>query len=117
MLRMSPDSAGSSFGYIYLAIDERIYQEPLLAFFNNAGQTVHVLPCPDFDVFLRSNLVGVHNTLFITNLPPYILSAIRRLLENNESLADAAPNLSWLPDFPSNLTFSGTSRPCPKFQG
>jgi hypothetical protein len=44
MLRVSPDSAGSSFGYIYLAIDERIHQEPLLAFFNNAGWAVHILP-------------------------------------------------------------------------
>jgi hypothetical protein len=52
MLRMSPDSARSRFGYIYLAIDERIHQEPFLAFFNSAGWAVHVLPCPDFDVFL-----------------------------------------------------------------
>jgi hypothetical protein len=110
MLRVSPDSARSSFGYIYLAIDERIHQETLLAFFNNAGQTVHVLPCPDFNVFLWSNLVGMRDTLFITNLPPYILPAGCHLLENNKSLADVAPNLSWLLDFPSNPTFSGT--PC-----
>ncbi len=73
MLRVSPESAGSSFGYIYLAIDECIHQEPLLTFFNNAGRTVHILPCPDFDVFLWSNFIGARNTLFITDLPPYII--------------------------------------------
>jgi hypothetical protein len=52
MLCVSPDSAGSTFGFIYLEIDERIHQESLLAFFNNVGRTVHVLPCPDFNVFL-----------------------------------------------------------------
>jgi hypothetical protein len=56
----------------------------------------------------------VRNTFFITNLPPYILPAGHCLLENNESLVDAAPNLSWLPDFPSNPTFSGTSRTMPQ---
>ncbi len=40
--------------------------------------------------------------------------ASRCLLENNESSADAAPNLSWLLDFPSNPTFSGTSRTVPQ---
>ncbi len=110
MLRVSPDSAGSTFAYIYLAIDERIHQEPLVAFFINAGRAVHILPCPDFDISLWSNLIGTRDTLFITDLPPYILPAGRRLLENNESSADAVPNLSWLPDFPSSPTFSGTSR-------
>jgi hypothetical protein len=114
MLCVSPDSAGSSFGYIYLAINEHIHQEPLLAFFNNAGRAVHVLPaCPDFDVFLWSNLIGMRNTLFITNLPPYIIPAGCCLLENNKFLADREPNLSWLPDFPSSPTFSGTSQTVP----
>jgi hypothetical protein len=113
MLRLSPDSAGSTFRYIYLAIDEHIHQEPLLAFFNNAGWAVHILPCPDYDIFLRSNLIGTCNTLFITNLPPHILPAGCCLLENNKSLTDTAPNLSWLPDFPSSPTFFGTSRTVP----
>jgi hypothetical protein len=30
MLRVSPQSAGSAFGYIYLAVDERIHQDPLI---------------------------------------------------------------------------------------
>jgi hypothetical protein len=94
MLCVSPDSAGSSFGYVYHAINERIHQEPLLAFFNNAGQAVHILSCPDFDVFLWSNLIGTHNTLIIYDLPPYILPAGCRLLENDKSLADVVPNLS-----------------------
>jgi hypothetical protein len=75
ILLLSPDSAGSSFGYIYLAIDERIYQGPLLAFFDNAGWAVHVLPCPNFSVFLWSNLIDMRDTLFITDLPPYIIPA------------------------------------------
>jgi hypothetical protein len=111
---VSPDSAGSIFGYIYLGIDERIHQEPLLAFFNNVGWAVHILPCPDFNIFLWSNLIGMRNTLFITYLPPHIFPAGRRLLENNKSLTDAAPDLSWLPDFPSSPTFSGTSRTMPQ---
>jgi hypothetical protein len=114
MLCVSPDSAGSSFGYIYLAIDERIHQEPLLNFFNYAGQAVHILPCADFNIFLRSNLIGTRDTLFITDLPPHILPAGRRLLENNKSSADTAPNLSWLSDFPLSPTFSGTSRTMPQ---
>jgi hypothetical protein len=52
MLRMSPQTAGSAFGYIFLAINEHIHQDPLLAFFGNVGWAVHVLPCPDFEVFL-----------------------------------------------------------------
>jgi hypothetical protein len=52
MLRMSPQTAGSAFGYIFLAINEHIHQNPLLAFFDNVGRAVHVLPCPDFEVFL-----------------------------------------------------------------
>ncbi len=114
MLPVFPDSAGSTFGYIYLAINECIHQEPLLAFFNNAGRAVHILPCPDFDIFLWSNLIATSDTLFIPNLPPHILPDGRHLLEINESLADAAPNLSWLPDFPSSPTFSGTSRTVPQ---
>jgi hypothetical protein len=52
MLRVSPQTAGSAFGYIFLVINEHIHQDPLLAFFDNAGRAVHVLPSPDFEVFL-----------------------------------------------------------------
>jgi hypothetical protein len=52
MLCVSPQTAGLAFGYIFLAINEHIHQDPLLAFFDNAGRAVHVLPCPDFEVFL-----------------------------------------------------------------
>jgi hypothetical protein len=118
MLRVSPDSAGSSFGYIYLAVDERIHQEPLLLFFNNARWAVYILPCPDFIFFVRLNLIGTRDTLFITNLPPHILPAGRCLLENNESSADAVTNLSWLPDFSLRAPPSlGPPAQCPKSQG
>ncbi len=114
MLCMSPESAGSSFGYIYLAIDERIHQEPLLAFFDNAGRVFHVLLCPEFNVFLWSDFIGARNTLFITNLPPYIIPASHCLMENSEFLADVVPNLSWLPDLLSSPTFSGISHTVPQ---
>jgi hypothetical protein len=85
MLCVPPETARSSFGYIYLVIDERIHQKPLLAFSNNAGWAIHVLPCPDFDVFLRSKFIGTRDTLFTTNLPPHIIPAGHHLLENNKS--------------------------------
>jgi hypothetical protein len=114
MLCVSPESAGLSFGYIYLAIHERIHQKPLLAFFDNAGQAVHVLPCPDFNVFLWSNFIGARGTLFITNLQPYIIPASRCLLENYQFLADAVTSLSWLPDFSLSPIFSTFSHTVPQ---
>jgi hypothetical protein len=52
MLCVSLQSTGSAFRYIFLAINDCTHQDPLLALFDNAGRAVHVLPCPDFDVFL-----------------------------------------------------------------
>ncbi len=75
MLRVSPQSVGYAFGYIYLVVDERIHQDPLIAFFGNAGQAVHILPCPDFELFLRSNFLGTSGVLFIGNLPPHMIPA------------------------------------------
>jgi hypothetical protein len=42
MLRISPQSAGGSFGYILLDPSKRIHQDALLA---------HVLPCPNVNNF------------------------------------------------------------------
>jgi hypothetical protein len=110
MLRVSPQTAGSAFGYIFLAINEHIHQDPLLAFFDNAGRAVHVLPCPDFEVFLRSNFISTRDVLFVTDLPPHMIPAGRCILEEDGYLMDAASNLSWLPEIPSALTFSRTSQ-------
>jgi hypothetical protein len=83
MHHLSPESAGSSFEYIYLSIDERIHQEPLLTFFDNVEWAFHVLPCPDFEVFIWSNFIGAHDTLFVSDLPPPILPAGHCLLNGN----------------------------------
>jgi hypothetical protein len=73
LLCVSPQSDGSPFVFIYLNVIKRIYQDPLLAFFNNVGQAIYMFPCPDFDAFLWSNLIGAQDGLFITNLLAYII--------------------------------------------
>jgi hypothetical protein len=109
MLPVSPQTAGSAFGYIFLAINEHIHQDSLLAFFDNAGRAVHVLPCPGFEVFLQSNFISTCNDLFVTNLPPHMILVGHHILEEDTYSMDAAPNLSWLPEIPLALTFSRTS--------
>ena len=109
MLCVSPQSTGSAFRYIYLAVDERTHQDPRIAFFEDVGQVVHVLPCPDFDLFLRHNFLSIRNVLFIDNLPPHMIPAGWRILEANDYSMDAATNLSWLLATPSTPLFPGTS--------
>ena len=52
MLCISPQSVGGSFGIIFLDTNERIHQYSLLAYFDSTGQSIHILPCSNFEEFL-----------------------------------------------------------------
>ncbi len=91
MLRMSPQSAGSAFRYIYLAVDKHIHQDLLIAFFEDMGRMGHALPCPgDFELFLRSDFLSTHGVLLISNLPPHMIPAGWRILEATNYFRNAA---------------------------
>jgi hypothetical protein len=104
MLRISPLLAVGSIGYIFLDPSKRIHQNALLAYIDSTGRVVHVLQCPNFDDFLRSNFLCPCDVSFLSNLPNlgYLLSIGRCIFGDNNYSQDVPPNLSWLPAFPSN---------------
>jgi hypothetical protein len=55
MLRNSQPAEGGQYGFIYLAAQELPDQAAIIAYFDNTGREVSVLPCLDFDGFLTSN--------------------------------------------------------------
>jgi hypothetical protein len=55
---------------------------------------VSILPCQDFDEFLASNHLWVRQVSFATDLPNYIISMGRHIIEQNESSTEVAPDLS-----------------------
>jgi hypothetical protein len=52
MLCISPQLVGGGFGFIFLDSNECIHQDSLLAYFDSTGQSIYVLPCPNFEEFL-----------------------------------------------------------------
>jgi hypothetical protein len=50
--RVSPSQEGRPFSFIYLSVDELKDQAAIIAYFNNAGRAVTIIPCQDFDEFL-----------------------------------------------------------------
>jgi hypothetical protein len=53
MLHISPQLVGGSFRLIFLnTTNKHVHQDSLLTYFNSAGQSIHVLPCPNFEEFL-----------------------------------------------------------------
>ena len=115
--RISPAAGSATFGYIYLAEAELHYQDVITAYFDSAGWSVTVLPCPDFDSFLADTSLIYRDVLFLTNLPRYIIPAGIRILEANSYIA--SPHHAWLPPPPNLSSFqpssrsTGTSRPSP----
>ena len=101
ILRISPTQVGGQFGYIYLSSRERNSEDAIGAYFDGAGREVTTLPCPDFEGFLLANSLHTRNVTFITDLPDYILRMGHRILGNNASSSDGVPDLSWLPQSPS----------------
>jgi hypothetical protein len=98
ILCISPAQDGGSFGFIHLSSSEIINQAAIIAYFDSAGREVVVLPCPDFEGFLVANLLRTRNVSFICNLPDYILTLGRQILEDNAfSNSNGCPDLSWLP--------------------
>ncbi len=111
MLCISPSEEGGACGFIYLSSQEISDQAAIIAYFDNAGREVSVLPCQDFDEFLASNHLQVHQVSFVTNLTNYITPMGRCIIEENDPSKEVAPNLSWLPSSPSISSRSGNSRP------
>ena len=66
---------------------------------------------PRFWRFVGANHLRICNILFITDLPQYIIPMGSCFMEEQAYFNDAAPNLSWLPELPSNmlLTWPATS--------
>jgi hypothetical protein len=111
MLCISPSEEGGARGFIYLSSQEISDQAAIIAYFNNAGREVYVLPCQDFDEFLAFNHLQVRQISFVTDLPNYIIPMGCRIIEENDSSKEVAPNLSWLSSSPSISSRSGNSRP------
>jgi hypothetical protein len=111
MLCISPSEEGGACGFIYLSSREISDQAAIIAYFNNAGRDVSVLPCQGFNEFLASNHLRVPQVSFVTDLPNYIIPMGRPVIEENYPSKEVAPNLSWLPSSPSISSRSGNSRP------
>jgi hypothetical protein len=92
-------------------------QDAITAYFDSAGRSVTVLPCPDFDSFLADTSLIYRDVLFLANLPRYVIPAGIRILEVNSYIA--SPHLAWLtppPDLSSlqpSSRSTGTSHPSP----
>ena len=98
ILRISPANAGDMAGYIHLAYNEIIHRSAVVAYFDSAGREVEVIPCPDFDAFFASHSLRTRNVSFLMDLLGYILeSGCRILADNDHSIGDVRPDLSWLP--------------------
>jgi hypothetical protein len=108
MLRISPAADSATFGYIYLAEAKLRHQDAITAYFDSAGQSVTVLPCPNFDSFLADTSLIYRDVLFLTDLPRYIIPAGIRILEANSYIA--SPHLAWLPPPPDLSSFQPSSR-------
>ena len=98
--------------YIQLASNEIIHQSALIAYFDNAGRAVDVIPCPDFDEFLTGHFLRIQHVSFLMDLLEYILKSGRRLLETiDDSSSNVCPDLSWLPTSPSSVATFTSSQP------
>ncbi len=111
MLCISPSEEGGACRFIYLSSREISDQAAIIAYFNNTGREVSGLPCQDFNEFLASNHLRVHQVSFVTDLTNYIIPVGRCIIEENNPSKEVALNLSWLPSPPSISLRSGNSRP------
>ena len=92
ILHISLAAGSTTFGYIYLAEAKLHHQDAITAYFNSAGWSVTVLPCPDFDSFLAYTSLIYHDMLFLINLPRYVILEGIRILEANSYIA--SPHLA-----------------------
>ena len=116
ILCVLPPQEGGPFGFNYLSVDELKDQAAINAYFDNAGRAVTVLPCQDFDEFLILNSLRAPQVSFTIDLPDYIVTMGRRILEEGaHSDEEVGPDLSWLPRSPSisspSLLSRGPARP------
>jgi hypothetical protein len=110
ILWISPSQEGGRSGFIYLSADKIGDQAALIPYFDNASRDVSVLPCPNFDDFLISNSLCTCQVSFITDLPAYILTLGRQIIEESAFSEEADPDLSWLPHSPLVTSASLLSR-------
>ena len=89
ILRISPSHVGSPTGFIYFAINKLKDQAAIIAYFDYAGRGATILPCHGFDEFLASTPSPLHTS-----------TMGQCILEENASLEDIGPDLSWLPGSP-----------------
>ena len=111
ILRISPANDGDMAGYIHLDSNEIVHHSALVAYFTNAGRTIEVISCSNFDEFLADHSLLTRNVSFLMDLPEYILESGRRLLANKaDSSSGDRPDLSWLPKSLSSVAPPPSSR-------
>jgi hypothetical protein len=72
-LQVLPKSGSTTFGFVYLDARKHHHQAPITIYFHSAGQEVYTFACPDFNTFLQSNFLCVHNVLFVGDIPWYAI--------------------------------------------
>ena len=55
ILRISPANDGDMAGYIHLDSNKIVHHSALVAYFTDAGQTIEVISCSNFDEFLADH--------------------------------------------------------------
>ena len=100
ILHVLPYQERGPSGFIYLPVDELKDQAAFIAYIDNARRGVTVLPCQNFDEFIVLNSLHTCQVFFIIDLPDYIVTMGRCILEEGaHSDEEVGPDLSRLPRY------------------
>ncbi len=104
VLRISPASGSTTFGYFYLAETKLQNQDTISAYFDRAGREISIISCPNFDRFITDLNLMYRDVMFVSDLPRYIIPVGNWILQVNQY--SDSPNHDWLPSPPNLSSFN-----------